>query len=132
MGVDHVGAKVLDEGRNQLPETKQFARALGADRPVRVGPQHWDPFDLDQSDLARQKSYGLWDAQATFSSKDGRYRLSLIGKNLANQYYTTFVTPGGAGPAPGTLSPLRAGSFTRLQVPRDAVAYVGVKLTASY
>ena len=89
-------------------------------------------FDLDQSDLARQKSYGLWDAQATFSSKDGRYRLSLIGKNLANQYYTTFVTPGGAGPAPGTLSPLRAGSFTRLQVPRDAVAYVGVKLTASY
>ncbi len=89
-------------------------------------------FDLDQSDLARQKGYGLWDAQATFSSKDGRYRLSLIGKNLANQYYTTFVTPGGAGPAPGTLSPLRAGSFTRLQVPRDAVAYVGVKLTASY
>ena len=89
-------------------------------------------FDLDQSDLARQKSYGLWDAQATFSTKDGRYRLSLIGKNLANQYYTTFVTPGGTGPAPGTLSPLRAGSFTRLQVPRDAVAYVGVKLTASY
>ena len=89
-------------------------------------------FDLDQSDLARQKGYGLWDAQATFSTKDGRYRLSFIGKNLANQYYTTFVTPGGAGPAPGTLSPLRAGSFTRLQVPRDATAYVGVKLTASY
>jgi iron complex outermembrane recepter protein len=89
-------------------------------------------FDLDQSDFARQKSYGLWDLQATFSTRDGRYRLAFIGKNLTNQYYTTFVTPGGAGPAPGTLAPLRAGSFSRLQVPRDATAYVGVRLTASY
>ncbi len=89
-------------------------------------------FDLDQSSLARQKSYGIWDLSATFSTKDGRYRLALIGKNLGDQYYTTFVTPGGAGPAPGTLAPLRAGSFTRLQVPRDAASYWGAKITASF
>jgi len=89
-------------------------------------------FDLDQSSLARQPSYGLWDLTATFSTKDGRYRLAIIGKNLTDQYYTTFVTPGGAGPVAGTLAPLQAGSFTRLQVPRDAQSYWGAKLTASF
>eukprot|EP01037_Dinobryon_pediforme_P017487 gene17487-17682_t len=89
-------------------------------------------FDLDQSSLARQPSYGLWDLTATFSTKDGRYRLAIIGKNLTDQYYTTFITPGGAGPAAGTLAPLQPGSFTRLQVPRDAQSYWGVKLTASF
>jgi iron complex outermembrane receptor protein len=89
-------------------------------------------FDIDQSALAKQPSYGLWDMTATFTTKDGRYRLQIIGKNLGDQYYTTFVTPGGTGPAPGTLNPLRAGSYTRLQVPRDAQRYLGAKLTASF
>ena len=89
-------------------------------------------FDIDQSSLARQPSYGLWDLTATFATKDGRYRLAIIGKNLTDKYYTTFVTPGGAGPAAGTLAPLQAGSFTRLQVPRDAQSYWGAKLTASF
>jgi iron complex outermembrane receptor protein len=89
-------------------------------------------FDLDQSSLARQPSYGLWDLTATFATKDGRYRLAIIGKNLTDQYYTTFITPGGPGPAAGKLAPLQPGSFTRLQVPRDAQAYWGAKLTASF
>lgn len=89
-------------------------------------------FDLDQSQLARQPSYGLFDATMAFTSKDGRYRLTLIGKNLGDQYYTTFITPGGTGPAAGTLNPLQAGSFTRLQVPRDAQRYVGAKLTVNF
>ncbi len=81
-------------------------------------------FDIDQTPLARQPAYGLWDATLTFATKDDRYRLSVLGKNLTNQYYTTFITPGGNGVA--------AGSYTRFQVPRDAQRYVGVLLSASF
>jgi iron complex outermembrane receptor protein len=88
-------------------------------------------FDLDQSVLARQPSYGLWNASATFSTKDNRYKVSFIGKNLLNQYYVTFITPA-TSLAPGTLNPPLPGSYSRLQVPRDAERYVGVKLTASF
>ena len=81
-------------------------------------------FDIDQTPLAQQKPYGLWDVTAAFTTKDGRYSLAIYGKNLTNQYYTTFVTPSGNGIAPG--------SFTRLQVPRDAQRFIGAKLTASF
>lgn len=89
-------------------------------------------FDLDQSSFARQPSYGIFDMAATFATKDGRFSLAVIGKNLGDQYYTTFITPGGAGPVAGTLAPLQAGSYTRLQVPRDAQRYFGVKLGAKF
>jgi iron complex outermembrane receptor protein len=89
-------------------------------------------FDIDQSQLAQQPGYGLWDASAVVSSKDDRYKIAFIAKNLTNQYYTTFITPGGTGAAAGTLNPLLPGSFTRLQIPRDAQRYFGVKLTASF
>jgi iron complex outermembrane receptor protein len=81
-------------------------------------------FDIDQTPLARQPGYSLLDAGVTLSTKDGRYHLSFIAKNLTNQYYTTFITPSGNGVA--------AGSYTRLQVPRDAQRYVGVVAKASF
>jgi iron complex outermembrane receptor protein len=59
-----------------------------------------------------------------FSSRDGKYHLDFYVKNITNQYYTTFITPGGNG--------ISAGSYTRLQVPRDAQRYTGVKLTADF
>jgi hypothetical protein len=68
---------------------------------------------------------------ATVSTKDDKYKLSLIGKNVLNQYYVTFITPA-TTVAPGTLNPPLAGSYTRLQLPRDAQSYVGVKLTAAF
>jgi iron complex outermembrane receptor protein len=88
-------------------------------------------FDLDQDDLARQPGYGLWDMSAVFSTKDNHYKLSIIGKNILNQYYTSFITPGTVVAA-GTLNPPLAGTYTRLQIPRDAQEYVGVKLTAAF
>ena len=81
-------------------------------------------FDIDQTPLARQPPYGLWDAGLILSTKDARYTLGLYGKNLTDQYYTTFVTPFGNGVSPG--------SYTRLQVPRDAQRYVGARLTAGF
>ena len=81
-------------------------------------------FDIDQTPLARQPPYGLWDVGLVLSTKDRRYTLGLYGKNLTNQYYTAFITPAGDGVSPG--------SYARLQVPRDAQRYVGARLTASF
>jgi iron complex outermembrane receptor protein len=81
-------------------------------------------YDIAQTPLARQPGYGLWDAAALFSTRDGKYHLGFFVKNITNQYYTTFITPGGNGVSPG--------SYTRLQVPRDAQRYTGVKLTADF
>jgi iron complex outermembrane receptor protein len=81
-------------------------------------------YDIDQTPLAQQAGYGLWDAAAIFSTQDGKYTLGFYVKNITNQYYTTFITPSGNG--------IAAGSYTRLQVPRDAQRYTGLKLTANF
>ena len=81
-------------------------------------------FDLDQTPLAQQAPYALLDANITFASKDGKYQVSLIGKNLTDKYYTSFITPAGNG--------VTANSYQRLQVPRDAERYFGVRLSAKY
>lgn len=81
-------------------------------------------YDIDQTPLARQPAYALLGATLSFSSKDDRYRVSLLGKNLTDRFYTTFITPQGNGVA--------AGSFARLQVPRDAERYFGVQGTVKF
>ncbi len=81
-------------------------------------------FDLDQTPLAQQAPYALLDANITFGSKDGKFELSLIGKNLTDKYYVSFVTPAGNG--------VSAPSYQRLQVPRDAERYFGVRGTVKY
>ncbi|MEG3176412.1 TonB-dependent receptor [Sphingomonas sp. RB3P16] len=81
-------------------------------------------FDLDQTPLAQQAPYALVDANITLGSKDGKYELSLIGKNLTDKYYVSFITPAGNG--------VTATSYQRLQVPRDAQRYFGVRGTVRY
>jgi iron complex outermembrane receptor protein len=81
-------------------------------------------FDIDQTPLAQQAPYALWDASVTFASRDDKYQISIIGKNLTDKYYTSFVTPNGDG--------VSAGSYARLQVPRDAERYVGIKASMRY
>ncbi|WP_010214658.1 TonB-dependent receptor [Sphingomonas sp. PAMC 26621] len=81
-------------------------------------------FDLDQTPLAQQAPYALVDANLTFATRDGRYEVALIGKNLTDKYYTSFVTPAGNG--------VSALSYARLQVPRDAQRYFGVRLGVKY
>lgn len=74
-------------------------------------------FDIDQSPLAIQKAYGIIDAGLSFIDKKDRYRLTLVGKNLSDEYFTTIKIPGG---------------FVRQQVPRDAERYFGVTLRANF
>jgi iron complex outermembrane recepter protein len=81
-------------------------------------------FDIDQTSLARQPGYGLLNASVVFSDLSDKYELSVMGRNLTDKFYTDFITPVGNGVA--------AGSYARLQVPRDAERYFGVSLTAKF
>jgi iron complex outermembrane receptor protein len=126
----HDGRQLPFAPRHKLDVTGDYRLPLPAALPFTTrlvstySYQSLTNFDIDQTPLARQPAYGLWDATLTFSTRDGRYRLSILGKNLTNQYYTTFITPGGNGVSPG--------SYTRFQVPRDAQRYVGAQVQANF
>ncbi len=81
-------------------------------------------FDINQNPMARQPAYSLLGATLDLGFDNGKYNVSLIGRNLTNQFYTVFITPTGNGVSPG--------SYQRLQVPRDAMRYWGVKVTARF
>lgn len=81
-------------------------------------------FDLDQTPLAQQPPYELFDMNLTFATKDGRFELALLAKNLTDSYYTSFITPAGNG--------VTANSYQRLQVPRDAERYFGIRARFKY
>lgn len=81
-------------------------------------------YDIDQTPLARQPGYGLLNASLVFTDPNDKYELSLMGRNLTDKFYTDFITPVGNGVA--------AGSYARLQVPRDAERYFGVSFTAKF
>jgi iron complex outermembrane receptor protein len=70
-------------------------------------------FDLQQQPDSVQSSYGLINASLSIASQEG-WRLSLIGKNLANKSYSTLVQ-NNPGPA-----------ITRY-VPRDDKRYFGLQ-----
>ncbi|WP_281560019.1 TonB-dependent receptor [Thalassomonas sp. RHCl1] len=61
-------------------------------------------------------SYGLWNAAIEFSFADDKYRLSLIGKNLADNSYTNTYS----------------GSGFRYKIPRNADRYFGLSLQVNF
>ena len=74
-------------------------------------------FDIDQNPLAIQPAYGTLDASVTLVDRDGRYKLSLVGKNLGDSFYTAARIPG---------------AFVRTQIPRDSERYFGLTLRANF
>jgi iron complex outermembrane receptor protein len=81
-------------------------------------------FDIDQNPIARQPAYSLLGATLDFGFHQDDYHLALIGRNLTNQFYTSFITPTGSGFSPG--------AYARLQIPRDASRYFGLRLSMSF
>ena len=81
-------------------------------------------FDIDQNPLAQQAPYALVDGQIALQSANDRWSIALIGKNLTDKFYTSFITPVGTGTT--------ALSYQRLQVPRDAQRYFGVRASFKY
>jgi iron complex outermembrane receptor protein len=72
--------------------------------------------------LANRKidAYGTIDATLAFATKDDRYRLTLVGRNLTDQSYAALLQTG--GPA-GTV---------RYVIPRDADRYFGAQLRVNF
>jgi iron complex outermembrane receptor protein len=123
--VAHNGQPLPFAPKNKFNFTANWLLPLGEDLPVTVRfiptitYQSRTNFDIDQTPLAQQSPYALLSASVVVASQDDKYQLTLIGKNLTDKFYTSFITPVGNGIAPG--------SFTRLQVPRDADRYFGVQ-----
>lgn len=94
----------LDSSGNRLQRTPKTQLALGFD--VSAGTGRWqDAFSLNVSytwqsslfwatdNLAREPSYGLWDARLALAPQDSNWSVSLYGKNLDNKLYRANVIP---------------------------------------
>jgi iron complex outermembrane receptor protein len=117
---------------NKLPFAPEYKLTLNADYRLETGAL---PFDLGfnagytwqdeyfndfaNNPVIRQEAVGLLDATISLIDRDDRYRLSLVGKNLTDEFYTVTRVNEGAG-------------FVRNRVPRDAERYFGVVLRANF
>jgi outer membrane receptor protein involved in Fe transport len=91
---DPVLAKKLD--LNHVPKLTAYLNAnydwsLGDAGLIsfRAGYSYRDKQAGNDANTFYIDAYGLYDASVTYQSDDGRYKLSLFGKNLSNEFYTT-------------------------------------------
>lgn len=73
-----------------------------------------------QLNIVRIPSYSTVDLNVAIASKDDRYRLTLVGRNLTDESFAALVTRGGPAGAP------------RLQIPREASRYFGAEFRYSF
>jgi iron complex outermembrane receptor protein len=76
--------------------------------------------DLNEPAALRIPGYGTLDLTFTFSDKEDRYRLTLIGRNVTDRQFVALRTAGGPGGVP------------RLQIPRDADRYFGLQFRMNF
>ena len=73
----------------------------------------------------RQPGYGLLNGRLSVETSDGRYRLSIFGKNLTNRHFSSYI-------AAGTLDTSAKGAgYTQLLTP-DAFRTVGVEAAVRF
>lgn len=73
----------------------------------------------------RQPGYGLLNGRVSLETRDGRYRLSVFGKNLTNRHFSSYI-------AAGTLDTSAKGAgYTQLLTP-DAFRTVGVEAAVRF
>jgi iron complex outermembrane receptor protein len=65
-------------------------------------------------------AYGIIDASVTFSDKEDRLAVSLIGKNLSDESFASLIATGGPGGA------------VLYRIPREADRYFGVSFRANF
>ncbi len=71
-------------------------------------------YDLSTSPNTLQPAYGVFNASVSLASTESGWRVTLVGKNLADKSYSQFLLPGGAN--------------TQRSVPRDDKRYYGVNV----
>jgi iron complex outermembrane recepter protein len=70
-------------------------------------------FDLSTSANTLQPGYGIWNASVSLANVGAGWRVTLVGKNLADKSYSQFLLPG---------------ANTQRSVPRDDSRYYGVNI----
>lgn len=107
----------------RLPLAPKMTYLLGADYETDAGPVRlylstdFRHTGKQYSDLGEQgplDAYGLWNASVGISDPDDLYRLTFVVNNITDTSYVA----------------LNVGDGQRLQIPRDADRYVGVRLRA--
>ncbi|MFZ9478597.1 MAG: TonB-dependent receptor [Steroidobacteraceae bacterium] len=109
-------------GGTRLPFAPEWKANLGVNYGVDVGDMRLDltldythqsdtQYDLTASLLSIEPSWDIINASLALTGANDRWRLSLIGRNLADESYSTNLLPGG----------------TQRGVPRDDEAYYGIQ-----
>ena len=101
------GVQNLQNAR--LPSSPRWAWSLSADDRIPMARMPFDGFvhidyswrgsvqwDVYQDPAAIEGPHGSLGASIGIGSHDGRYKLSVFGRNLTNDFYTASLTPGTA------------------------------------
>ncbi len=99
------------KGSVRVKYSQGLGGGLSVDYGVDVNRQSGTNFDLQQQPDAYQPAYSVWNASIALQSTAG-WRVALLGKNLGNQSYATFIQSGG--------------NHINRYVPRDDKRYFGV------
>jgi iron complex outermembrane receptor protein len=105
-----------------LPLNDKYDIDFGA----RVRWQSDVQYDLAQSPDTIQKAFGIFDADITLTNKDDGWRVAVIGKNLFDKSYASYLQSSAATAASGT-----AGYIYRW-VPRDDSRYFGINIRKEF
>ncbi len=65
------------------------------------GRTEYSPTTSDDREVGLQDGILLLNARAEVAPTDGPWTVAVFGRNLTNEIYTNFVTPGGAGQTRG-------------------------------
>jgi len=126
----NVAAGTTNYNNQPLPFAPRFKEDASAEYRVPVadktnltfetdyGWQTKQQFEITSTPDTIQKAYGIWNASITLAKLSEGWRVSLLGKNLADTHYSTLLTEG-------------AGMVWRT-VPRDNDRYFGISLRKDY
>lgn len=99
------------KGSIRVKYTQPLAGGLALDYGVDMNRQSGTNFDLQQQPDSFQPAYSIWNASVALVSTSG-WRVALLGKNLRNQSYATFIQS--------------SGNNINRYVPRDDKRYFGI------
>jgi iron complex outermembrane receptor protein len=115
----------------KLPLAPEWKASLNADYRIQLASfdivpsliyayQSEQYSDLNEPAALRLPAYGTVDMSVAFQDKDGKYQLTLVGRNLTDQSFAALATAG--GPA----------GLVRLQIPREADRYFGAQFRMNF
>ena len=109
------------------PDWKTYVRAdytipLDNGLDIELGTDYgWQSevqYDISQNPNTKQGAYGIWNASVALADYSNGWRVSVLGKNLANTSYSPLLASGG--------------NYIYRAVPRDDERYFGIQLRKDF